>query len=148
MLVVVVLAVGLLVVGAANSFAQSPVGGESWLSQPEPTVYRPTADAFSVRATLDQFESGLALHDVGMLEAVGVKRVSAKGWRRFFRNNPEAKVTDNCPASDLWISGDTANWTCTETVTIISERKPRSFLHIIHFTFAKRNGSWMVAKRR
>ncbi len=35
-----------------------------------------------------------------------------------------------------------------ETVTIISENKPRTFLHTIQFTFAKRGGTWMVAKRR
>ena len=35
-----------------------------------------------------------------------------------------------------------------ETVTVISENKPRVFLHTIHFTFAKRDGTWTVAKRR
>ena len=148
MLFVLVSAVGALLMSAPSSFAQSPAGGESWLSRSESIAYQPTAEAFSVRVTLDQFDSALAVHDVDGLQAVGLKRVSAKGWRRFFRNNPSATVTDDCPVSELSISGGVASWTCTENVTILSEGKPRSFLHTIRFTFAKRNGTWMVADRR
>lgn len=148
MLVVLVAAVGLFGMATANSFAQSPVGGESWLSTSDSAAYHATADATSVRATLDQFDSALALHDVAMLQAVGVKRGSAKGWQRFFKDNPEATVTDDCPASDLFISDGVANWTCIEKVTILSDGRPRAFLHTIRFTFAKRGGTWLVAKRR
>jgi hypothetical protein len=140
--------VGVLLMTAPNSFAQSPMGSESWLSRPGAVAYEPTAEAFLVRATLDQFDSALAVHDVDKLQAVGVDRGSAKGWRRFFKNNPEATVTDDCPAAELAISGGIASWTCTENVTILSEGKPRSFLHTIRFTFEKRNGTWMVAERR
>lgn len=148
MLLVLVSAAGAFLMTASSSFGQSTMGGESWLSRSESVAYQPTAEAFSVRATLDQFDSALAIHDVEGLRAVGVERASAKGWRRFFRNNPSATVTDECPVSDLSISGGIANWTCMETVTILSEGKPRSFPHTIRFTFAKRNGTWMVADRR
>jgi len=146
--IVVVSTVCLFLMAAANSFAQSPVGGEGWLSRSESAAYQPTAEALSVRATLDQFDSALALHDAAGLRAVGVNRGRAKLWRRFFRNNPEATVTDDCPVSELAISHKRASWRCMETVTIISENKPRTFLHTIQFTFAKRGGTWMVAKRR
>jgi hypothetical protein len=148
MLLILVSAAGLLLLAVPNGLAQSSVGGESWLSTSESTTYHPTAEAFLVRATLDQFDSALAVHDVEGLQAVGVKRVSAKGWRRFFRNNPNATVTDECPVSELSISAGVASWTCTETVTILSEGRPKSFPHTIHFTFAKHNGVWMVADRR
>jgi hypothetical protein len=59
-----------------------------------------------------------------------------------------ALVLDHCPASELTTSYDTASWSCTETVTIIFDGKPLSFPHVIHFTFARNNGTWMVAGRR
>lgn len=140
--------VGLLAIAAPCSFSQAPASGITLLSTSEPVTYKPATEAVPVRAALDRFDYALAMHDVGMLQAAGVKRTSAKRWERFFRDNPRATVTDQCPSADLFISDDTASWTCLETATIISEGKPRSFLHIIHFTFVRNNGMWMVADRQ
>jgi len=128
--------------------SQTPGFGEKLLPASESTTYQLAEEIGSVQATLEAFDSALAAHDVERLQAVGIKKVSAKGWQKFFKENPQATVTDRCSLSELFISGDTASWTCTETATIIYEAKPRAFDHVIRFTFAKTNGTWMIADRR
>ena len=140
--------VGLLAMAAPKTLSQTPAHGESLFSASESAMYQPAQKAVSVQAALDQFDNALALRDVGRLQAAGVNPADAKRWRRFFRDNPRATVTDLCPVPYLLISEDTASWTCTETATIISEGKPRSFAHVIRFTFARDNGTWTVADRR
>lgn len=137
---------GLLAVVSPRAFSQTP---EYDAPQLAPTAaYQPAQKAVPVRAALNQFSSALAMHDPDKLQAAGVKPASVKLWRKFFHENPRATVLDRCPASELTISDDTAAWTCTETVTIIFDGKPLSFPHVIHFTFARNNGTWMIADRR
>lgn len=102
----------------------------------------------TVKAALSQFDYALAMHDVGMLQVAGVDRATAKLWNDFFSRNPLATVTDDCPVSELFVSQNTAVWTCTETVTIISEGRPKAFDHVIRFTFGRDHGTWKVADRR
>jgi hypothetical protein len=140
--------VGLLAIAAPNAISQTSTHELNPYAASEPATYEPVKEAVPVQAALNQFDDALARHDVGMLEAAGVKRADAKRWREFFRENPHATVTDRCSVSDLFISDESASWTCTETATIISEGKPRSFVHVIRFTFARNNGNWIVAERR
>lgn len=128
-----------------HGFSQAPDGAAQLGTS---AAYRPAQNAVPVRAALNQFSSALATHDPGKLQAAGVKPASVKRWRKFFRENPRATVLDRCPASDLTIDDDTATWTCTETVTIIFDGKPLSFPHVIHFTFARNNATWLIADRR
>jgi hypothetical protein len=101
-----------------------------------------------VKAKLDQFNSALASHNITELQAAGVKPVNAKRWLKFFKDNPAAHITDRCSVGALVISGDAATWDCTETATILSQGKPLSFVHVIHFTFSKQDGIWMIADRK
>jgi hypothetical protein len=105
-------------------------------------------EAALVQARLNQFNSALAAHNVTLLQAAGVKPVNAKRWQKFFKDNPAAHITDHCSVGALVISGDAATWDCTETATIVSEGKPLSFVHVIHFTFSKQDGIWMIADRK
>ena len=142
---IVALVSGLLAMVSPRAFSQAPDGA----SQLDVSAaYRPAQNAMPVRAALNQFSSALATRDADKLQAAGVKPASVKRWRKFFRENPRATVLDLCPASELNVSVDTATWTCTETVTIIFDGKPLSFPHVIHFTFARNNGTWLVADRR
>lgn len=145
---VMVLAVALLAAAAARATAQEPAYSPSAFTNYVPVSYPQADGILPVRAVLNQFDDALARHDVDMLQATGVNRQSARRWRSFFRNNPQATITDDCPASSLSISGNSAHWACTETATIISEGQPRAFVHTIHFTFARNNGMWLVADRR
>lgn len=137
---------GLLAMVPPHAFSQAPGYDAPQLSAP--AAYQPVPKAVPVQAALNQFSSALATHDPDKLQASGIKPASIKRWRKFFRENPRATVLDRCPPSDLSISEDTATWTCTETVTIIFDGKPLSFPHVIHFTFARNNGTWMIADRR
>jgi hypothetical protein len=135
---------GLAAAAAPSALAQKAV----YPAAPVAAAWQPAEQAASVQAALYQFDAAVASHDVGLLQAAGIKPGSARGWQKFFKNNPEATVTDNCPASGLMMFGDTAVWSCTETVTVISEGKPVPFALGIRFTFAKRNGAWLIADRR
>ena len=112
--------------------------------QPQP---KPTVDEGAlVQGAINNFNAALKTHDVGQMQAVGIKPGEARGWQSFFRSNPGATVVDTCPASALSISGDTANWSCTETTTIAPGGKPAA--HPIRFTFVKKSGAWTIADRR
>jgi len=115
---------------------------------PMAAAYQPTEQAATVQDALNQFDVAVASHDVGLLQAAGIQPGRARGWQKFFKSNPEATVTDDCPASGLMMFNDSAVWTCTETVTVVSEGKLVPFALGIRFTFARRNGAWVVADRR
>ena len=118
------------------------------VEQTVPDVGIETKDVALVRAVVDKFDTALALRDINQLQAVGITSANANGWRRFFKSNPNAAVTDDCPANTLSIvSNDSANWTCAETVTIVSHGKPVPFSHVIHFVLTKTNGEWRISNR-
>ena len=137
-----------LTTAAPGAFAQNARDNAATPDGPAPAAERALEEAALVRMTLDQFDSALASHDVGQLQAAGVKPASAKGWQRFFKSNPGARVKDNCPAYALYISGNTAYWACTETATIVSDGEPLVFTHLIRFTFTRKNGAWTISDRR
>jgi hypothetical protein len=131
-----------------NAFAQKTAYNFAPSVVPASAELRPMEEAATVQATLNQFDSAVASHDVEQLQAVGIKPGSARGWQKFFKSNPEATVTDDCPVSTLVILSDAAVWSCTETVTVISEGKQVPFALGVRFTFAKKNGVWTIADRR
>lgn len=101
-----------------------------------------------IQAVLNNFNAALAGHDLARMQAAGMKSQDAKRWQDFFKGNPGAKVSDSCPPSSLAISGDTADWACTETTTVISGGRQQPTAHSIRFTFAKKNGTWIIVDRR
>jgi len=141
---VLAIAVGAPLSASAIDRPLAPAGEISVASSPAEGMN----DAILVQAVLNQFDSALAAHDVDLLQAAQMQPANMKGWRKFFKSNPEATVSDNCPASELEIYGDKANWNCIETVTVMSEGKLLPFAHVIRFTFAKQNGTWMISNRR
>ena len=117
---------------------------------PAPSAPQPVNESALIQAALEKFSSAYNSHDIGGMRAIwtGMNSGQAKGFKSFFKDNPGAKVSENCPASALTISGDTANWNCTETTTITSGGRPMSSGHGIRFTFAKKGGTWTIAERR
>ncbi|MGB6742216.1 MAG: hypothetical protein WBE38_01070 [Terracidiphilus sp.] len=148
LLLSLVVAAGPLAVTAPGAFAQNAKENVSPAEARIVAACQVVDEAVQVQETLDRFDSGLASHDVQQLQAAGIEPVSAKGWQRFFRSNPEAKVTDNCPVTSLFIAGQTAMWNCTETSTINSAGKPTQYARLIQFTFIKRDGEWMISDRK
>ena len=116
-----------------------------------PVKAAPAVDERSlIQAALNNFKAAWNTHDMGRMQAAwtGIKPQQAKGLQNFFKGNPEAKVSDDCSPSALNISGETAEWSCTETTTIVSGGKPLSSAHGIRFSFAKKNGAWTIMDRR
>jgi len=148
LIVTLVAAAGSLALAAPGAFAQNPKNNVNPAEARVVAACEVVQEATGVQQTLDRFDSGLAAHDVQQLQAVGIEPVSVKSWQRFFKNNPDAKVTDDCPVTSLFIAGDTALWNCTETSTITSAGKPTQYAHLIQFTFTKRDGAWMIADRK
>ncbi|HEY1648111.1 MAG TPA: nuclear transport factor 2 family protein [Terracidiphilus sp.] len=144
----VLAAAGALAATAPGAIGQSAQENASAAAARMTAACQVVAEATLVQETLDRFDSALAAHDVDQLQAAGIEPVSAKGWQRFFKSNPEARVTDSCPVTDLFIGGNTAIWNCTETSTITSSGKPMQYAHVIRFTFTKKSGEWMISERK
>lgn len=116
-------------------------------SAPKPvaTVNEPAL----VQAALNSFKSAYNAHDMGRMRAVwtGMSKSQAHGLESFFKGNPGAKVQDDCPASSLSLSGDSAQWPCKETTTLIVSGRTISSSHPITFSFSKKNGAWSISAR-
>ena len=108
----------------------------------------PVDESVGVKAALAGFEAAYNAHDMGRLQAVwaGIKPAQAKGLQSFFHDFPSARVTDECPPSQLNISGDNASWACSESTILKPGAAPQS--HPIRFIFTKRGGTWTIADRR
>ncbi|MGH9588124.1 MAG: hypothetical protein ACRD3F_14325, partial [Acidobacteriaceae bacterium] len=65
----------------------------------------------------------------------------------FFKGNAGAKVQDECSASALNISGESAQWPCKETTTLAVSGRTISSSHPITFSFSKKNGAWTISER-
>lgn len=113
--------------------------------KPVATVNEPAL----VEAALNSFKSAYNAHDMGRMRAVwtGMSKSQAHGLESFFKGNPGAKVQDDCPASSLSISGDSAQWPCKETTTLIVSGRTISSSHPITFSFSKKNGAWSISAR-
>lgn len=145
---VLAVAAGPLAAAAPGAFAQSARDSANPAAARIYAACQVMDEATQVQETLDRFDSALASRDAQQLQAAGIEPVSVKNWGRFFKSNPQAMVTDSCPVSSLFIAGDTANWSCNETSTISSAGKAVQFARVIHFTFTKRDGAWMISDRR
>jgi serine/threonine-protein kinase len=119
---------------------------------PAPTVAapQPVDQSALIQAALANFYAAYNGHDVGRMQAAwtGMKPAQAKGFQTFFKENPTSKASENCSPGALNLSGDNASWTCTETSTYVSGGKVQSHAQEIHFTFARKNGTWTIVSRQ
>jgi hypothetical protein len=141
-------AVAGIIAATSPNVAQTPSSNVTPAVAAASAGYQAFEQAALIQETLNRFDSALALHDLGQLQALGIKPASAKAWQRFFKNNPGSSVTDDCPASGLAILGDTATWSCSETATVMSRGKVLPYPLAVHFTFTKQQGIWVISDRR
>ncbi len=115
---------------------------------PAPTLYGPNDEPALVQQALNNFESAWNAHDIARVRATwgGISSQQANALEGFFKDQPNAKVSDDCSPSALKISGNTAKWSCTETTTIVVGGKKQASTHNIQFTFSKKSGSWFSKK--
>lgn len=116
---------------------------------PGSTAPPPVDQSALIQQTISSFNAALAARDLGKMAAVGISPQEAKRWQSFFKSNPSGKVSDSCSPSGLSFSGDnSANWSCTETTSFESGGKTQSLTHPIRFTFARKNGNWIIVGRQ
>jgi eukaryotic-like serine/threonine-protein kinase len=118
--------------------------------QPAPPVVtnQPVDERALVQALVNSFNSALSSHNVSGMQAIwpGMPSKDAKGWQSLFKGSPKAQVSQSCSPGALTISGDTATWSCSLTTVIpgASPQRPAGF----RFSFAKKNGNWVVTDWR
>jgi eukaryotic-like serine/threonine-protein kinase len=107
-------------------------------------------DTALLREAVNNFKSAYNAHDMARMQAawIGLRPQQAKGFQSFFKENPGASVRDDCAPSSLSVAGETAEWTCTETTTIIVNGKPQPNSRPIRFSFVKKNGAWSISDRK
>jgi eukaryotic-like serine/threonine-protein kinase len=117
---------------------------------PTPAAPTPVDEAALIHSAISSFESAYNAHDVGKMQAVwtGMKPAQAKAFQTFFKSNGGSTVSEACPHSALSISGDNASWTCNETSTFNAGGRMKSNAVVIHFTFARQNGNWVIVGRQ
>ncbi|MGB7191367.1 MAG: hypothetical protein WBD10_14595, partial [Acidobacteriaceae bacterium] len=120
---------------------------------PKPTAVpkaTPTIDEPALlQQVLNNFKAAYNAHDMARMRGVwtGMSKSQAHGLENFFKGNSGAKVQDDCPASSLSVTGESAQWACKETTTLVVSGRPLSSSHDIRFSFAKRNGTWSITER-
>ncbi len=114
------------------------------------TPIRPVDEAALLQEVVSRFESAYNSHDIARMKSAwtGMNAQQSKGFQSFFKGNPEATVKDNCTHSSLTISGDTAQWACTETTTVKSGGKLQGSSRPIRFSFVKNSGAWSISDRQ
>jgi hypothetical protein len=119
-------------------------------STPSSTPIRPVDETALLQEVVSRFESAYNAHDIARMKSAwtGMNAQQSKGFQNFFKGNPEATVNDNCTHSSLTISGDTAQWACTETTTVKSGGKLQGSSRPIRFSFVKNSGSWSISDRQ
>ncbi|MGB7191510.1 MAG: PEGA domain-containing protein, partial [Acidobacteriaceae bacterium] len=102
-----------------------------------------------IQQALNNFKGAYNAHDMARMRGVwtGMSKSQAHGLENFFKGNSGAKVEDDCPASSLSVTGDSAQWACKETTTLVVSGRQLSSAHDIRFSFVKKNGSWSISER-
>ncbi len=118
----------------------------------EPKVVKavsPANGAPAFLALVKAWDAAYNRHDTARMQAIwpGMRAQQVLGLQRLFKSNPSARISDDCPASALSLSGDTATWTCTATTMLPGNGGPMQHSGSISFTFAKRDGNWAILDR-
>jgi hypothetical protein len=115
---------------------------------PAPSLLGPNDEPARVQQALNSFQSAWNAHDMSQIRETwsGISSKQTHALETFFKDQPNAKVSDDCSLPALKISGNTAKWSCTETTTIVVGGKPQASTHSVQFTFSKKSGSWFSRK--
>ncbi len=121
---------------------------------PQPVAAAPSAapvdQTAMVLGAINNYSSAFNAHDVAKMQALwtGMSSGQAKGLAGFFKDNPTAKVVENCPANQLNVGGDSADANCTETTSFMASGKMISTPHAAHFHLARKGSVWTITDKR
>ncbi|MBV8282062.1 MAG: PEGA domain-containing protein [Candidatus Eremiobacteraeota bacterium] len=107
---------------------------------------RPADESAALRAAVGRYQAAYNSHQIDQIRAAWPTLPSGleKAMRDSFKDHPEIKVNIDCPSSPN-VSGDTARWACRLTTTLMSGGKPSSSSSNVPFTFARRDGNWVIS---
>ena len=110
----------------------------------------PPDDKALLKKVLSEFQAALNSRDTGRIKAVwvGMDAGQTKTLQGFFNQNPEGKLTEECPESALSLEGDRAQWACTAITTIKVSGKMTPFPKKEVLTFAKKGDNWYLAGKK
>jgi serine/threonine-protein kinase len=114
------------------------------------TLKPPTDPKPAIQAALDSFSAAYNAHDAARMHAVwtGMTSQQSKDFEKLFKDQPKMRITESCPTEALTVSGDTANWVCSETTTFISEGKPTSRTQRMSLRFTRAAAGWVITDKR
>lgn len=126
--------------------------------EPKPQVQKAAApapapvvnNAALVHEALNRFIAAYNAHSIGGVRAVwtGMSSSQEKGLRNFFKSYRDSSVSEDCPASALNISGNTAQWACNETTSLKAGGREIHSTHAITFSFRKAGSGWTITSRQ
>ena len=135
-----------VMVEAAPAPAPTPVPTPAPTPAPAP-VADPRAP---IQAAVNAFVAAFNAHNTGAMHNVWVTMTAKdiKSFQDTFSGLPTISMTENCQPGSLIISGDSADWTCTETTKFLNNGKPETTPpHSVHFGFARKGGAWVISSR-
>ncbi len=108
------------------------------------------ADVQGIKETLARFKGAYDSMDTNALqrEWTSLTQTQADAIKTTFVGLTSIRLNDDCEGSPA-ISGDTAEWTCKETITYFIKGQPQTtpVHHTINFHFKRAGGKWSVVRR-
>jgi serine/threonine protein kinase len=130
---------------AVNFAPPPPPGGDTMTTSKTPADPKP-----AIQAALDSFSAAYNAHDTARMHVIwtGMTPQQSKSFEKLFKDQPNLKIAESCLTEALTVSGDSANWVCSETTTFISEGKATNRTQRMSFRFTKAGASWAIADKR
>ena len=119
------------------------------VSNPIDTTPAPKPDPTpALKQALKNYEDAFNTHDMRRLQSTwtGMTGDQAAAWSSVFKNAKYARISEDCQWSSVTTNGDSAAVVCTQSLEVEKNGKPN--LQTWHFSFANRNGTWVLTTIR
>ena len=125
--------------------------------EPKPTVVNNPIDMTpspkqdptpALKQALKNYEDAFNAHDMRRLQSAwtGMTGDQAAAWSSVFKNAKYARISEDCQWSSVTTNGDSAAVVCTQSLEVEKNGNPN--LQTWHFSFANRNGTWVLTTIR
>jgi serine/threonine protein kinase len=125
-------------------------GGGSVTAKVSIAVEPNSSDLQAIKETMARFKGAYDSMDINAIrhEWPSLNQTQADAIKTTFVGLASLRLDDDCDASPV-ISGDTAEWTCNETITYLikGQHQMPPVHHTVTFHFTKAGGKWRVDRR-
>lgn len=119
------------------------------VNNPVDTTQLPKQDPTpALKLALKNYDDAFNSHDMRRLQSAwtGMTGDQAAAWSSVFKNTKYARVSEDCQWGSVTINGDSAVVVCTQSLEVEKNGKPNQ--QTWHFSFANRNGTWVLTTIR